>query len=112
MRRIEKINSLIQKELDNIFLRELDFEKNAIITITGVNTAPNIQSAEIKISVLPDNKTQKVIEFLNKNVYNFQQKLNQRLKMRPVPKISFSIESRTKSAAKIEKLLEKIKNEN
>ncbi len=111
-RRIEQVNILIQKEMGKIFLRELDFEKNILVTITDVETSLNLQLTEIKISVFPEKETKKILEFLNKNIYNFQQKLNQRLKMRPVPKISFSIESRAQSAAKIEELLEKIKNEN
>ncbi len=60
---------------------------------------------------MPEDKKERVFDSLNKNVYNIQQQLNKRLKMRPVPKIKFKEEKKTEEAARIEKILEEIKNE-
>lgn len=109
--RLKRVNSLVQKELANIFLKETDFS-GFLLTITRVETSANFQQAKVYLSVLPDEATDKVFDFLNKNIYSFQKKLNRRLKMRPVPKIILVKEEKTKQAAKIEKLLKEVKKKN
>ena len=44
--RIEKVNSLIQTELSQIFLKEVDFPKNILATITRVETVPNLSETK------------------------------------------------------------------
>ena len=109
--RIEKVNALIKKELSLILLREMDFSKDALITVTRVEAAPNLSEAKIYISTMPENKSDRVQEILKRKVYYIQQCLNKRLKMRPIPKIGFKKEGRTKQADRVEELLEQLKKE-
>lgn len=110
-KRIEKVNALIKKELSLILLKEIDFPKNALITITRAEAVPNLSEAKIYISTMPDNQTDKVQEVLKRRVYYIQQCLNKRLKMRPIPKIEFKKEGKTRQADRIEELLEQLKEE-
>jgi len=109
--RIEKVNALIKKELSLILLREMDFSKDALITVTRVEAVPNLSEAKIYISTMPENKSDRVQEILKRKVYDIQQCLNKRLKMRPIPKIGFKKEGRTKQADRVEELLEQLKKE-
>jgi len=109
--RIQRVNSLIKKELSQIILREVDFPKGVLTTLTQVETSVDLNQARIYISVMPDDRTAKVFEILNKEIYQLQQKLNKRLKMRPVPRIKFKTEEKIKEAAKVEELLEEIKKD-
>lgn len=104
--RIQRINQLLKEELGKILLREADFSE-VLATVTRVETASNVQEAKVFVSVMPENKTDEVFNFLNRNIYNIQQELNKRLLMRPVPKIIFKKEGKTKEAARIEELLVK-----
>ena len=106
-----KVNELIKRELSQIILRELDFPKNVLATITRVETSPNLIQSKVYLSVLPGNQTANILKSLNKQVYFLQQKLNQRLKMRPTPKIIFLEEKETEKAGKIEEMLERLKKE-
>jgi len=54
-------------------------------------------------------KTQKVLQILSRQIYELQQKLNQRLQMRPIPKINFIEEKETSEAGRIEEILEKLR---
>ncbi|OGZ17418.1 MAG: ribosome-binding factor A [Candidatus Nealsonbacteria bacterium RBG_13_37_56] len=110
-KRIEKVNVLIKKELSLILLKEVDFSKNALVTITRVEAAPNLSEVKIYVSTMPDNQTDKVHEILKRRVYDIQQCLNKRLKMRPIPKIEFKKEEKTKQADRVEGLLEQLKKE-
>lgn len=109
MERIQRVNQLIRKEISQIILRELDFPKNILVTLTRVDTSRNLIHAKIYISVMPENETQQILEALNQKIYDIQQQLNKRLKMRPIPKINFVVEKETAQAGKIEELLEEIK---
>ena len=62
---------------------------------------PNVQSA--------GQAADKVLATLNKGVYSIQQKVNKKLFMRPIPKIRFVADKKIKEAARVEELLEKIK---
>ena len=110
--RVSRVNHLIQQELSQIILKELDFPLSILITLTRVETSNNLFQTKIDISVLPENETKKVFQVLNQQIYGLQQKLNQRLKMRPVPRIKFIKEKKTAEAGRIEEILEKIKKEN
>ncbi|MDD3046501.1 MAG: 30S ribosome-binding factor RbfA [Candidatus Pacebacteria bacterium] len=106
----EKLNNIIQKELAQIFLKELDFSSNVVVTITRVEVSLNGFSAKVFVSVLPEENKDFVFKVLNNNIYSFQQKINKKLKIRPVPRIEYAEEKRTKEAAKIEEILKKIKD--
>ena len=107
--RIRRVNHLIQQELSRIILKELDFPSDVFITLTRVETSSNLIQAKVYISVLPEKKTKEIFQILNRQIYKLQQKLNRRLKMRPVPRISFLEEKKTSEAGRIEEILEEIK---
>jgi len=106
--RVLRVNNLIKKELGKIIFQELDLNQGTLVTITRVQTFPNLIQSNVYISLIGEN-AEKTFEILKKRVYNIQQALNKKLKMRPVPKIFFKKEQETEKAAKIEELLEKIK---
>ena len=108
-KRIQRVNQLIKKEISQIILREIEFPKDILVTVTRVETASNLIESKVYVSVMPEEKTSKVFQILNRQVYELQQKLNQRLQMRPIPRIKFIEEKETKEAGKIEEILEKIK---
>jgi len=106
--RISRINELIKEEVGKIILAEIELPKENLTTVTRVQTTSNLIESFVYISTIGKDKEQ-IFNLLQKNVYHLQQKLNKKLNMRPIPKIVFREEKETKKAAKIEKLLEKIK---
>lgn len=109
--RIARINSLIKKELSQIFLREFDVPKDVLVTLTRVETSPDLKFAKVFISVWPQKLKEKFLANLGKNVFFFQKKLNKKLTMRNVPKIIFIEEKKLSEAGRIEEILEKLKKE-
>ena len=109
--RILKVNQLIKKELSQIILKEAEFPKEALVTLTRVETLPNLSECKVWISVIPEGRFKEVFKILSRNIYFIQQKLNKRLKMKRVPKIRFLEERKTAEASKIEEILEKLKKE-
>ena len=110
-RRILRLNELIKEELGQIILREVEFPKGILVTITRVETASNLISAKVFLSVFPEKFMGQTLKILNLQIYFLQQKLNQKLQMRPVPRLVFSQERETVQAGRIEELLEKTKED-
>jgi len=109
-KRIQRLNSLIKREISQIILREFDFPLDVLVTITRAETSPDLTDSGIWVSVFPESQIEKVMTILNKRIYFIQQKLNQRLRMRPIPKIRFLKEKLTSEAGKIEGILERLKS--
>ena len=109
MERVQRVNQLIKKELNQIILKEIDFPKDVLVTMTRVETSANLIQAKVYISVIPADKSDQVSAALKYNIYDLQQELNKRLRMRPIPRIIFIQEKKTQEAGKIEELLEKIR---
>ncbi len=109
--RVHRVNDLIREELGKIFLRELEFPKNTLVTITRIDTASNIITTKVYVSVIPDIQQEKVLKVLNRRIYFIQQMLNRCLNMRPVPKIIFHKEEKTSDAARVEEVLEELKKD-
>ena len=108
-RRIKQVNQLIKEELSQIIQREVEFPKNFLVTLTRVETSPNLKTSNIWISVLPENERKRICAILNKNIYTLQQKLGKRLKIKPVPILKFLEEKKTGEAGRIEEILEELK---
>ncbi len=100
---------MIQKELGQIILKEIEFQDFPLVTITRIKTSVDLANASVYISVLPDERKERVLEVLGKMVYVLQKLLDKRLKIRPIPKIRFVEEKETAKAAHIEQILEELK---
>ena len=108
--RQEKINELIREEVGKILHRELDLNFEALVTVTRAVTSKDQNHVRVYVSVFPPSVAQKALESINRNIYFFQQTLNKKLQMRPVPKLFFVLDNTEERAAKIEKLIDEVKN--
>ena len=109
--RIQKVNELLKRELGKIILKDFEFSRDTLITITRVNASHDLREAKVFVSVMPENQIFLILRLLKRNIYGLQKKLDKLLKMRPVPKIKFFKEEKLKEAQKIEEILDKIKKE-
>jgi ribosome-binding factor A len=106
--RIKKVNELLKQEISQLLLREIDFG-NILVTITNVETSADLRQTKIKISVMPAEKGEQVLQIIKRDIFNLQQVLNKRLNMRPVPKIRFEIDQAEIKAQRMEEIFQKMK---
>ncbi|OGQ47169.1 MAG: ribosome-binding factor A [Deltaproteobacteria bacterium RIFCSPLOWO2_02_FULL_44_10] len=107
-RRIEKLNNLLREEIAKAVDRELEFPDGYLVTITRVRASDNLYHAAVFFSVLAGD-AEKALVILQKNVYNIQQQINRKLRMRPVPKIRFVIDKGEKNREEIEQKIAELK---
>ena len=106
--RIVKLNKLIKEHLGEIFQRELSLKPGLFLTIAKVDTTPDIRYTRVSISVFPYKENDYAMKTLSKEIYSIQGELNKKLKMRPLPRIEFILDSTEEEADKIEKILTEI----
>ncbi len=107
--RIEKIESLILHVLGEMIQREFTPPQGALVSLTRIAASGNLQEAKVYISVIPDRLGNEIIGSLQKNAWRFQEELNKKLKMRPVPKIIFAADRQAAQAQEVETILEQLK---
>lgn len=103
--RLQKVNELLRKQLGEIMERELSLKQGVIITIAKVDTTKDLRYTRMFISVFPEQETHYVTETLKKELSNIQKTLYSKLYMKPMPKLSFEIDTTAQEADKVEKIL-------
>jgi len=109
--RIQRVNSLLKKELSQIILREAEIPQGCLVTITRIETSVDLKESKIYLAILPEEKSEEIIRYFKKIVYFLQQKLNKRLKLNPIPKIIFLKDRESQKAGRVEEILEELKKE-
>jgi ribosome-binding factor A len=103
--RAEKLSAAVQRDINEILLREFSFKPGIFITISRVDTSVDLRYTYLFLSIFPEKETQYVLKSLEREIYKIQGLLNKKLKMRPLPKIVFKLDTSEIEAEKIEKLL-------
>ena len=91
-KRIDQVNQLVKEEVSKLILREIELSKDAMITVTRVETSSDLRHSTIYISTLFKDKQEAALHELNRSIYDIQHAFNRALRMRPVPKIRFEID--------------------
>jgi ribosome-binding factor A len=107
--RINKLNDLLRDEVGKILLKGFRAPEGILVTVIGATVSPTLEHATILISVLPENKSKEILKKINFQIYDFQQELNKKLRIRTVPKIRFEIDTTEARAGHIEEILQKVK---
>lgn len=106
--RILKVNALIKRHVGEILTREVSLKPEVFMTIAKVDTTPDLRYTRIFISIFPEKESDYVLKTLAKEIYPIQGALNQRLSMKPLPKIEFINDLTESKADEIEKLLKQM----
>ena len=91
-KRLEKVNKLIQKELGDIFQKELKpVVPMLMITVTHVRVTSDLGYANVYLSVFGVDDKKKVVEEVNQNARAIRGLLGNRIRhpMRVVPELRF-----------------------
>lgn len=105
--RKEKIAELIHREVGEVIGEEIDLS-DELVTVSRVEISPNHQHATVMITVFPYEKSEEVLTKINREIGALQRIINRRLKMRPVPKISFELDQSEQKGQEIIDILDKI----
>lgn len=106
--RMSQVNELIRSKINEFITRELEIPSEYFITLTRVDTAPDLRHTKAFINVIPDNKRGSALRLLRTNQKNIQKYIGRNIAMKFTPKISFEIDSQAVYGNEIDQLLDSI----
>lgn len=101
-KRIAQVNSLIQRLMGEIILKEADVPPDVLVTVSAVETVPNLRSATVWLYILPLARGEEVLALLKNQMYDIQGALNRALSMRPLPRVTLKLDHGADYAQRIE----------
>ncbi len=109
--KIERLNHAFQEETSMILQREIKDEDIKFVTITGVETSSDLSVAKVYYTVLDDDKKEKTKEALDKAAPFIRKQLASRIEIRHTPKLRFIYDKTEEYGSHIDKLINKIHEE-
>lgn len=106
--RIEQVNRLIQKNLASIIRREVELPHHSLVSVTKVITGPDLKSARILVSILPEHTAQDTLAALERSRSFLARLLAETLTMKFSPRIAFELDAQAGRAARIETILDSL----
>jgi ribosome-binding factor A len=113
-RRIERINHLLRQEIAELLTREVKDAtlQTALISITDVETSPDLRSAKVYFSVYGDEeKVQAAREHLKRAAGFLHHNLKGRLDLRYTPNLEFILDRSLAQGDRIMRLMRTIEEE-
>lgn len=103
-----KIARLIQKELSEIFRRQMAKTRGVLVSVSAVRVSPDLSTAKAYLSVFPSNKAPEMLESINNSAKTIRYELAQivRHQLRKTPELSFYLDDSLDYIENIDNLLE------
>jgi ribosome-binding factor A len=110
MANIERTNEIIKEELAGLLNKNIDF-RNGLITVTYVRCSEDYNYATVGISVLPDKLAGTALKILRASSGSLAKELNNKIRIRKVPKLSWKLDTIEREAEKIENIIKEDREE-
>lgn len=109
-RRMGRVNGLLREELSQLILRELkDPRVASFVTITEVDTAPDLDNARVFVSVMaPPEEQADVMRGLKSAEGFLKASLRSRIQMRKIPTLTFELDASMERGADLLKLIDQV----
>ncbi|MFA5008736.1 MAG: 30S ribosome-binding factor RbfA [Candidatus Omnitrophota bacterium] len=109
--RIEKVNSEIQKQLMDIIQKEIEDPCVGLLSITRVETTPDLKESKIYFSLLDETKYDRVKDILKAMNSFIRMLLGKRIRIKILPELKFIPDASIKYSVDIYKKIEEIRKD-
>ena len=106
--RIGRINEEIQRELSSLIRTVKDPRVHGLVSITAVDTTPDLRYAKIFVSVLDKSDVKEVVKGLRSAGGYLRRELGRSLQLRCTPELTFEADDSIAEGAHILELIEKL----
>ena len=108
MARIDKIDSILLREISVIISQEINDPKLGFPTVTAVDVAPDLRTAKVYVSFLGKNYMKRDgLDALRRAKGHIESELAKRVSMRRIPDLTFIVDDTLDKAERIENILNK-----
>ena len=108
--RMELINAEIQKSLSHTLTYDMHSEdlKGYLITVTKVDTTPDMKYARVFVSIFPDKNKEDIFNKLKSTVTFLRREVAHNVKLRITPELHLYLDDTMEYSQKMDKLFSKI----
>ncbi len=109
-RRLLRINDLLRREISELISRQVrDPRLASVVTVTGVETSPDLWHARVFVSVLGDQEEKDaVLSGLRSATKFLRHELGTRLDLKRIPELTFLQDDSIERGARILALLDRV----
>ena len=112
MDRMRRVNEVVKRELGDLFEKIICPEFEALVTITAVDSSPDLRHARVFVSVFGDDEQKKaVMARLHGSRKNFQSLMVKRVRLKYTPKLHFELDDSPERADRVMRLLDELEPE-
>jgi ribosome-binding factor A len=105
--RMRRINEVMRKVLGGAILRDLEDPRIGFVTVTSVDTSPDLRSARVYVSVLGDEADREAtLTALRSSHGLLQAAVAREIRMKRTPTLTFRYDEGPERAARLARLLE------
>jgi ribosome-binding factor A len=105
--RMRRVNEVIREVLGSAISTELQDPRIGFVTVTSVDTSPDLRHAEVGVSVLGDERERQAsLEALRSARGVLQARINSELTMKRTPELRFTYDESVERADRITRMLE------
>ena len=107
-RRIERVNGLLREEISNLIASQVnDPRLRGVISITRVQTASDLRSARVYVSVMgAESARQEALEGIRSSASYLRRELRNRLSLRYVPFLNFVADDAMQEAERLMRIID------
>jgi ribosome-binding factor A len=111
-RRIEQVNDFLRKEIANLIREERDELRLQLVSVTEVQTSPDLRHARVYISTLGgEREREAAVETLRRQSRHLRHLLAPRITFRSVPELDFRADSSLEAGAAVLRALNAVEHE-
>ncbi|HLD19967.1 MAG TPA: 30S ribosome-binding factor RbfA [Patescibacteria group bacterium] len=107
--RMEQVDSLIHRHLSSSIARDIEFSRDALVTLTRVKTSADISVCKVWVSVIPVSYTQTAIDLLTRKARVLEHHLSHDIQLKKIPHVIFVEDVTGEQALEMEELLDTLK---
>jgi ribosome-binding factor A len=108
-RRLDRVNELLKHEIGEIIRRDFNIADTGLVSVNAVETAGDLRSAKVFISVLGKADQQKLAhQRLNENRIRIQGEVGRAIVLKYTPTLTFILDDTIEKANRVLKILDDI----
>lgn len=108
-RRVLKVAEAIRKVVSMAIHTELRDPRIGMVTVTGVEVAGDLRTAKVKVSIMGNDKAQRLGLSGLQNAAGFlQAKINDKIDLRFTPKLTFELDQGIKKSLEVARVLQEV----
>jgi len=111
-RRIERVNALLAEEISDLLRREVqDPRLSTMVSVTSVDTSPDLRSALVLVSILGDEEeAARTMAALSHAAGFLRHEMGGRLRLKHIPVLTFRRDTSIEHGSRILELLKEIEH--